>query len=148
MVDFSNLAALHVRGDSVRRYTFPFALKENSDNLYMDCLPATEANKPFFNASLRRAKGAARALKGKQLSPELVQQIRADDAKLFAEHVIVGWGNAFDASGAPLTLSPQLCEEFLTKLPPDYFDGLREFCTDADVFRTGESIDAGTAGKN
>lgn len=130
--NFSNLAALTVRAD--REIDFVFALIEGEPRLKVR--PATEANRPYFNAVLRSSgKGLLKRMRGGRLNAEALAESRAQDRKLFAEFVVRGWENVVDGDGVAVPFSRENVEGFLEALPADLFDELRAFCSNPDNFR-------------
>ena len=94
----------------------------------------TVGNTEYRNASLRFASKNKALFKG-AVSSKAVDAHRASDRGLFAKHVVVGWKNIFDDGGDPVEFSPSNCEEFLTMLPDDIFDEIRDFAGNISNFR-------------
>ena len=113
----------------------------------MTVKPATEINKPFYNALLRRSKNTARVVKARGINAEMVASNRNEDRVLFAAHVIVGWDKVVDANGKVVPFSKEECEAFLVALPDYLFDDLREFATNEGNF-VSDSVDTEGTSKN
>ena len=96
--------------------------------------PATEVNKPYFNAVLKRTKRNMAAVKGGGVNATMIQESRADDKDLYSKHVIVGWNNMIDADGQMVAFSPANCAEFLDCLPDWMFDDIRAHAADPANF--------------
>ena len=105
-------------------------------------LPALEENKPYYREVLKlNAKQAARMRRGVQITPQLLEQSREQDRRLFAEHIVQGWDGVVDGSGTPVPFSKEKCREFFAVLPSFIFDDLRTFCGDVTNFVDGPSTD-------
>lgn len=105
---------------------------------------AGESNKPYFNEMLRRAEHLAR--RKAKVTVELIKDNRERDRDLYPQHVVIGWNDVVDASGHPVSFNKEDCKTFLSSLPDDMFDELREFCREAQNFR--ETTDGGAAAGN
>jgi hypothetical protein len=129
--DFSHLARLQVSSDRTARYT----VAELEGEPVLEIAPATEANKPYFNALLKRVKGVAQRIKGGQMTATMLAENRAEDADLYPGLVVRGWPKApLDASGKPVPWSQDACRAFLQALPGWIFDNLRKFASDPRSF--------------
>jgi len=53
------------------------------------------------------------------------QRERAADRDLYPEHIVVGWRNMLDASGAAIAFTAELGRSLISKLPAPYFQMLR-----------------------
>jgi hypothetical protein len=104
--------------------------------------PATEANRPYYNAMLKMAGKRVRTLIRGRVSPEDLAQNRDEDRRLYPKYVLVGWEHVetredrergwdekefveFSAKGAA-----ELCE----KLPDHLFDRIRNFAATPEEF--------------
>lgn len=147
MADFSHLSRLQVSAEKTCEYPI-----YDIDPLVGDkrptliLKPATEENRPYYNALLRRFGVTRRGMQLGKITPEMIEENRDSDRKLFAEFVIVGWRNVYDSAGKAVSFSKQECEQFLNALPRHVFDGIRNFAADPQNF--AEVIDAETTGKN
>jgi hypothetical protein len=105
---------------------------------------ATESNKKYFNEMLRRAEHLAK--RKAKVSVELIQEDRNRDRDLYAEYVIIGFGdNVVDAKGEKVLFSKENLKAFLALIPDEQFDDLRKFCRDESNFR---KINEGAAAGN
>lgn len=139
MANFSKLKKLELNPTSTIKYIFP-----NIDGSpYLVVKPATEVNKQYYNALLKRARKNARA----NPTVGVIAENRAEDRELYAQHIITGWGN-MDEITDDTTFNLQNCKDFLEALPDYEFDGLREFCSTPVNFIQGDSIDVETTAKN
>lgn len=83
-------------------------------------------------ANERRNRGAT----GKITAAKLAADTELD-ARLFAQHVIVGWEHVYE-HGKPVSFTPQKCEELLLELAEhrhDIFLAITTFARDAENFR-------------
>jgi len=134
--DFSNVKRAEVTRTATAQFTF-YRLEGQPT---LEVRPATEANPDYMRAMLKGAKEALRRVRGGDLSPEVLEENRAKDRKLFPEHVVVGWPKApIDAKGKPVPFSKDACAAFLAALPYDMFNELRDHCSLNDNFRTGSA---------
>lgn len=139
MANFSKLKKLELTPAATALYTFP-----NIDGAPQVLVkPATEVNKQYFNALLKRARKNARA----NPTVGMIAENRSEDRELYALHIITGW-DRMDEITDDDTFNLQNCKDFLAALPDYEFDGLREFCSNPANFIEGESIDKETTAKN
>lgn len=104
-------------------------------------------NGKFRALNARRARGLLATA-----TAEAEAERRLVYAKLFAQHVIIGWENVCEdeAPLEPAVFSPAKCEEMLIALVenrPDIYDYLFAFAIDADNFRDQPLTDTETLGK-
>ena len=138
MTDFSNISALQISETASTEFIFFGIHGEPS----LDVRPATQENKPFFNAVLLKNKQAQRKAKGRRAQAPTAQTLaeaRTNDIELFVEYIITGWRNVLDAKGKAVKFSKDVCKQFLEAIPGDMFDELRLFCLEIANFR--EEID-------
>lgn len=139
--DFSHLKALDVRGK-----TAEFTLYAVANEPFLVLRPATEANKPYFNAVLKRTRKTVRVLKTGTISQAMLDENREEDRELFPKFVVTGWGRVIDRDGNEVAFCEEACAEFLQALPDWLFDEVRNFAGNSANF-TGDLIDAeGKAG--
>lgn len=138
---FSNLKKLEVKATNVAKFTF---YQINGTPTFV-IAPATEANKPFFNALLKRSKESARMLRAGKISAEMVEKNRSEDKTLYPAYIIKDWENVYDDNGDKVPFSAEAATQFIAALPNWLFDELRNFAGDPSNFVV-ESIDAEEAG--
>jgi len=139
MSKFGHLQKLAVTGESTVDFVF-YAI-DGSPTL--EVAPATKANKPFFNAVLKKGKEAQRKLRarrGQMPTQAQLDEVRRQDADLFVEYVVKGWRNVVDQEGEPVEFSAQECREFLLAIPEDMFEELRDFCMETANFRNVDDM--------
>jgi hypothetical protein len=129
--DFSNVRAQEVPRD--RTAIFTFYRLEGTPRLTVR--PATEANPAYMRAILKGSRENLRRLKAGDLSPEMLEENRAKDRKLFPKLVVVSWDGVLDVNGAAVPFSADACAAFIEALPYDLFNELRDFCSTIDNFR-------------
>ena len=99
--------------------------------------PATEANKPYFSALLKRNSKLAAQLEAKKITPALIEETRDTDRELYAKFVVIGWHDMVQPDGKDIPFTPEDCVEFLEELPDWLFDLTREFCRENTNFAGG-----------
>ena len=125
MSDFSHLQKFDV--DSAE--TVDYELYQIDGEAVLEIAPATDANKPFFNATLRRSRKSVRALNAGAISPAMIHSNRVEDRKLFASYIVKGWRGVMDSEGRDVPFTPDNCAAFMDALPSWIFDELRVFAT-------------------
>lgn len=100
---------------------------------------ASDRNRPYFNALLKRAnRNRARP---DAVDAQRIDQGRQEDRELFGLHVLVGWEGIEDQDGEPLAFNRDLGREFCQKLPGWIFDKLRvHAATPERYLRPGEEL--------
>lgn len=140
-MSFDYLKALEVKSQTAR-----FTIYQIVDEPVLIMKPATEANKPYFNAVLKRSRRNIRAVQSGSLSTALIAENRAEDRDLFPKFVVVDWDKVKDSAGEIVPFSQENCADFLEALPDWIFDEIRNFAGNSVNF-VGEAIDAqGKAG--
>ncbi len=127
MADFSHLKVLEVTQDNIARYTL-FQITTDGKTPTLIVAPATEANKPFFNAQLKRHGKAAKAVRAGAVSIGMIDENRDEDRDMYPRYIIKDWEDMIDAKGKEVTFSKKECIDFLEKLPSWIFDDIRQFC--------------------
>jgi len=122
MTDFSHLKNLDVK-DKTARYT----IHQIAGTPVLIIKPATEANKPYFNAVLKKSRRNVRALKAGAINQVMIAENREQDRDLFPKFVVTGWEDLSDAKGKPVEFNRENCEAFLRALPDWIFDEVRDF---------------------
>ncbi len=146
MADFSHLKALEVTSDKTSEYVF-HQITVNGLTPTLIVAPATEANKPYFNALLKRSGKAAKALRsGGTLSAGMIAEGRDEDRELYPRFIIRGWEDMTDKDGSGVKFSSKEAANFLQELPDHVFDGLRAHCVDTTNF--SELLDIQVSSKN
>lgn len=140
MANFDHLKKLDVTKDKTASYTLN-QIVVNDLSPVLTVAPATEANKGYFNALLKRASKSARQVAAGKVSAALIEENREEDRVLYPMHIVKGWENVFDSTGAEVAFSKEACAEFLEALPNWLFDDLRNFCGKPDNFVEVASLD-------
>lgn len=97
--------------------------------------PAGEKNKGYHDALLKRnAKLAQQFRAGTKVTRAMLQENRHHDKALYGKHVIVGWEGIVDDADAEVAFTPEVCKQFLAKLPNWIFDDVRQFATNPANF--------------
>lgn len=155
---FGKLKQLEQDGATPRPFTFTDLVPP----VVIMSRPATEANKPFMNESLRRAaernRGGRRPPK---LTTDTVAASRAEDIEMLARFCVTGWGapkgavmdgdaevspaepdygKPIDDDGHPVDFTKDQCHEFFKALPTYVFDAYRTWATEPTNFVGGADL--------
>lgn len=144
MPDFSHLKKLDVDIHTAIEYPVP----ELGSKASLQVVPATEANKPFFNALLKRARKNNKAISAGAISLQMIEANRDADRELYAQYIIKGWSGVAEKNGTTVPFSPENCKELMAQLPIETFDLLRAFCTNTVNFRDEDALDVEATTKN
>lgn len=125
MADFSHLSALEVARDKTARLTL-HQITVNGVSPTLILKPATEANKPYFNALL---KSAGRTIRSGVISAGVIEENREEDRDLFPKFVVDGWEDMVDATGKEAKCDKETAKQFLDALPDWLFDEVRNFAS-------------------
>ncbi len=145
MADFSHLKALEVSTEKTSEYTF-HQITVNGKTPTLVVAPATEANKPYFNALLKRAGRSARAVRAGAVNAGMIEENREEDRVLYPRFIVKGWHDVIDADGADVEFSADEAMDFLGQLPDWLFDDFRNFCGNPASF--AELMDVEINAKN
>lgn len=97
--------------------------------------PATEANKPYFNAMLKRAGLRARRIaRTERISVDDAEQNRSEDRDLYPKHVLVTWEGVLDKDRSAVPFTADNSRELCAKLPDWLFDKLRNAAATPERF--------------
>lgn len=127
MVDFGYLAELEVSLERTQEYPLSRIMVGGLVPVLL-LAPATDANKPYYQALLHRANKVARMSRTGGVSADVLEESRDEDRGLYPKYVVKGWRNVADASGKLVVFSVPNCEDFLRALPNWVFDDVRTFC--------------------
>jgi hypothetical protein len=146
MADFSHLKALDVNAGMTAEYTL-HQITVNGKSPTLIVAPATDVNKPYFNALLKRSGKAARQVKAGKMTADLIDTNRDEDKELYPKHVVKGWRDMVDVeTGGDLVFTPADCVSFLDALPNWIFDDCRTFCV--EITNYTEPMDIEVLAKN
>lgn len=144
MADFTNLKSLEVHAEKRVDYT----LFQIAGEPVLELAPATEANKPYHNALLRRSRRNQRRIQAGAIDAALMAENREDDRSLYAEFIIKGWRRMLDAQGKPVPFTLENVKDFLNALPNWLFDEVRLFASNSQNFVPEVSINVEEAAGN
>lgn len=97
--------------------------------------PATEVNKPYFNAMMKTTGARARRLaRTERVTTEDVSLNRAEDRELYPRHVLVNWEGILDSESKPVPFSFDHAREFCAQIPDWLFDRLRNAASTPERF--------------
>jgi hypothetical protein len=134
--DFSHLRALEVRDK-----TATVTLFQVKGEPFFVVKPATESNKPYFNAVLKRTRKNTRAVQAGAISSAMIKENRDEDRELFPKFIVTNWGRVTDSRGQEVPFSEGACAQYLEALPDWVFDEIRSFAGNSANFVDG-AIDA------
>lgn len=152
MSKFARLKKLHVASDASIEFPLPELQVGDGPTPFLLVVPATaDTNEAYANALLKSR--AVQALVRSGGVPTLKQRkaTREEDAKLYPEHVVTGWGHMTDDQGKALTFTKDDCRDLLeqfTKETPDVMDRLRGFCSTVENWRPNAVDIVGVAGNS
>jgi hypothetical protein len=139
--DFSFLKQAQVSTAETKDYVFnQFSIRGKHPVLKV--IPATEANKEYFNAALQSA--AKNKNRSSSLAEKLKQR-RDEDRTLYPKYVVKGWEDVVNAQGEEVPFTQEDCAAFLAQLPDWIFDQFRDWCATNESFV--ESLDLEVAVK-
>ncbi len=133
MVDFSNLGTLQISPTTTVEYRLSQITLEGKIPV-LQVAPATEANKLYINAMLKKSSRAVRQIKAGRVNSDVLEETRAIDRELYAKCVIKSWTNVRDTDRKDVKFNKANCIDFLNALPSWLFDDLRNFCSQAANF--------------
>lgn len=134
--DFSHIKSLDVSTEKPARFKL-HQITVNDVTPTLLVVPATETNKPYFNALLKRSGKSARAARSGTISLGMIADNRKEERDLYPQHVIVGWEDMVDGrTGEEVEFSKAECINFLVNLPNWLFDDIRAFCSNPASFVT------------
>lgn len=111
------------------------------DTAAVELRHAGEANKPYWNAMLRRAAQRVRQTGGRpeRVDAQAVIDGRNEDRAILPKYVLVGWRNIFDKDGNPVECTDEAKIEFCEQVPACVFDRMRNHA--ADVMNYLDELD-------
>jgi len=112
---------------------------------------AGDSNAAYASAVVKAANELRSRAAGSRITESKIAESRSLDARLFAQHVLVGWENVCETPGTPTPFSPAKAEELLLAIAakrPDVLTLITSFARDADNFRdasvpTGDALGKG-----
>jgi len=134
MADFSNLDKLAVAEKTARYEVDRVEGVDPKKPVVIIGRPATQDNKPFFNAYMKEMGSRSRTMRKGRLTPELMSAQRRVLKRLFPKFVFVGWENMPDVAGSEVPFSVENGEQFCAKIPEYMFDDMRDFFESEDSF--------------
>ena len=129
-MDFSNLKKLDVDAKKTVRHT----LYDLEEDPVLILSQANEANKPYFNAMLKRTRRNQQRYASGKWTVDLVKENRDNDRKLYSQFVVRGWEGVVNSEGQEVEATPENVLAFLTALPDWIFDGVRGVAADNQSF--------------
>lgn len=140
MSEFDHLRKLDITNEATAEYALT-RISVNGKSPKLILAPATEANKRYHAAVLKRAPKAAKMMKDGAFNIDTLDEYRQEDRDLFAKHVIKGWIDMLSLEGNEINFSEAACQDFLKALPDWIFDDIREFAGNATNFSDVMDVD-------
>lgn len=134
MSKFGSMRKQHVKADDTAEYPL-YQIELNGKSPTLLVRPATEVNKPYFNALLKRSARAARMARAGKIDAATLARNRDEDRQLYPELVVYGWKDVIGDDGKAVAFTRDDCAEFLGALDDWVFDDVRNFCGDPVSFR-------------
>ncbi len=133
--------------DVSKEKTIEFPLYQIQGEPVLILAPATESNRGYYNALLRKSRKNLRAIQSGKIKAAHVKDNRNEDKTLYGEHILVGWKGLKDSEGKEIPFNRTDAIEFLHELPDWIFDEIRAFASDVQNFLE-DVIDAQETAKN
>lgn len=140
MSKFSHIKTHRVKADVTAEYTL-YQISVNGVSPTLIVKPATELNKPYFNALLKRSARTARRAASGKIDAATIAQNRAEDRQLYPQHVVTGWTDVIGDDGKEVPFSKEDCADFLAAVDDWVFDDLRNFCGTPTNFTSDDEIE-------
>ena len=142
MTDFEYLKQLEVKKDQ----TVDFTLYQIAGEPILTLAPATEANRPYYNALLKQTTHAARRMRSNGLDAQALADSREYDRERYAKYIVKDWSAIVDSKGKAVPFNEKNCLDFLAALPGWIFDEVRNFASTPTNYT--EQVDGEEAAKN
>ena len=130
MADFSHLQQLNISTQS----TVDFPMYQLAGEPVLKLLPASESNRDYFNALLRKTSAKGKRLQKKVFTAEMLKDAREEDRIMYAKHILKGWEGITDKEGNDVPFTEGEALGFLSSLPDWIFDEIRAFASDIQNF--------------
>ena len=130
MADFSALSKLEVPAEKTSELLLD-EITVNGKSPTLHLASATDLNKPYFAALLKKSAATAKAVKSGKITQSMIEESRDDDLELFPKFVLKGWDDVCDMStGADVKFTKEEGAAFLEALPDWLFDKVRNHASD------------------
>lgn len=126
MADFKHIQGLDFTSEDTAEFPI-YQIVVNGKTPVLLLAPATDANKPYFNALLRRANKNVRVVRSGGVNIGMLEENRAEDLELFPKYVVRGWKDVIGNEGEEVKFNVEDCTKFLAALPSWIFDEIRNF---------------------
>ena len=130
---FGYMQSLNVKGDMTSELTL-HQIDVGGVSPTLIVAPATDANKPFFNAQLKRSGKSIRQIQAGRITAGMIDNNREEDRDLYPRFVIKGWKDMLDANGKDVKFTPEDCADFIASIPDWLFDDIRTYCGNPQNF--------------
>lgn len=126
MSKFEHLKKLSPSAD--KEVPYPLVQIEGEPVLIM--VQATEANKKYYNALLKKNSMSIRRLRSQRFNAGMLAENRNTDRDLFPKFIIKNWEKVVDADGVDVPFTVEDARDFILALPDHIFDDVRNFASD------------------
>ncbi len=138
MADFGHIQSNKLSAKNTAEFTF-HDIQVNGKSPTLILAPATEANKPYFNALLKSQGKKARQVRAGNINTGMIEQNRDEDRDLYPKYIVQGWFDVVGADGKEVEFNIEDCIKFLKALDDFRFDDVRNFAGNPHSF--AETID-------
>lgn len=123
----------------VKEATAWFEIPELGPKARIHCKLATENNKPYYNAMLRKSSKGLRRMAGGRITEQDLAKNRDEDRILFPKFVIIGWEDVPDGETGELVPYSRenavvLCTDAPVGLPDHIFNTFRNWAASPENF--------------
>jgi len=139
MSKFGHIKSANLTAEKTVEYTM-HQITVNGKSPTMIVKPASEINKGYFNALLKRSARLQRKVQAGRIDAATIAENRNEDRDLYPVHVIVGWKDVVGEDGQDVPFSSQDCADFLGAIDNFIFDDLRNFCGTPTNFADGLDV--------
>jgi hypothetical protein len=147
MSKFGYIKEARLTLDRTANFTF-HGITVNGKSPILVVRPASELNKGYFNALLRRSARMARRVAAGKMDVAMISENREEDRGLYPKHVVIDWQDVLDEEGNEVKFSRDDCLEFINAIDNHVFDELRNFCASPESFAEDLNLDVGETEKN
>lgn len=113
-------------------------MPELGDEAKLLLRPATQENKSYWNAMLRKSSRGLRRMARGRIRADDLNRNRKEDRELFPEYVMADWWKVPDENGNYVDFSKENAKELCEQLPDHLFDRVRNFAASAEEFYAEE----------
>lgn len=139
MSKFGHIKSANLTAEKTVEYTM-HQITVNGKSPTLIVKPATEINKGYFNALLKRSARLQRKVQAGRVDAATIAENRAEDRELYPQFIITGWRDVLDEHGNEVQFTQADCSDFLSAIDNWIFDDLRNFCGTPTNFADGLDV--------